>query len=60
MWVSVTLARRTVGRPAGVGNTQAAGQGFTGQGLFQLADFTGRRMRSRVPLLVKTATPALS
>ena len=40
MRVSVTLARRTVSCPTGVGNTQAAGQGFTGQGLLQLGHFT--------------------
>jgi hypothetical protein len=39
MRVCIALARCTVGRPAGVGDAQTARQGFTGQGLFQLADF---------------------
>ena len=39
MRVSVTLARRTVGGPTGMGNAQTTGQWLTGQSLFQLGHF---------------------
>ena len=38
VWVCIAFARRTVGRPAGVGDAQAASQGLTGQRLLQFAD----------------------
>ena len=40
VWVSVALAGRTVGGPAGVGDAQAPGQWFGLQGCLQFADFT--------------------
>ena len=60
MRVGVAFGWRAVGRPAGMGDAQAAEQRRTGQAFLQAGDLADPAAALQPASLSKTATPALS